>query len=824
MDRSSYFIKDKALFGTYPIQKSVKELEAHGVRYFIDLTDTNEKGIVPYTTKYEYMKYPIKDMTAPKNYKKFEEFICKVSKIIKNLKPNTSIYVHCRGGHGRAGVVVACLYIYMLNMSPDKALELTAKAHNERKVMKDKWRIMGSPQTKKQKLFVHNFFTKLQENPDRKEKCKGEYDEYIANISTLSFEEMNKAFNEEDLDLLHKIKLHIDNGYEYGDVELEDEQYDLLVDIIKKRDPKYKQPIGFKIRDDDNRVKVPYHMGSMNKIRPHIEDEVKFFKKWKKEYKSKEYIIEDKLDGVSCLIVVKNGKCKLYKRPGRDGFGADISTLLPYLTSIPSNLEDGLIVRGELIMEKKVFYKSYIKTEKRKNGYRTPRGMVAGITGAKTLRKGIKDILFVAYEKVYEDGIIGLKPSSQISELESIGFITVSKIIANYINIMELTEMLKDRKDDSPYEIDGIIVQPNLPYERNLDGNPEYAFAYKMRSEDSIKESEVKKVIWKISRRGKIKPRIELEDPVIINGYSNLYATAFNAKYVKNNNLGPGSVIRITRSGDVIPYIIEVVQGSDEPQMPNYPFKWDKNGTDIYVTNSKQNEKCIMILKHFFLTMRIKNLGESTISKLYNHGINTVFKILMSTKEDFEKVDGFGKDLALKVYSSIHNTLKNGVTITEILDGSGIFGEGIGGAISSQLLSHIPNLFTIYKTISKKDLFQLITSVPGFGPVRSQKIVDNINWADMFVQAITLFSTIKTVKLVNDNLKGKVFVFTGKRDKNLEEQIVLRGGKITGSVSKNTTALVIATTELPRSGKRKKAFSLNIPEYTKDNFITKYLE
>ena len=99
MDNSSYFIKNRALFGSFPTQESILELEDHGVRYFVDLTDlTKEKKIFAYKTKYTYINYPIDDHSIPDNIRTFSSFIIKISNIIKNLKQDQRILIHCKGG------------------------------------------------------------------------------------------------------------------------------------------------------------------------------------------------------------------------------------------------------------------------------------------------------------------------------------------------------------------------------------------------------------------------------------------------------------------------------------------------------------------------------------------------------------------------------------------------------------------------------------------------------------------------------------------------------------------------------------------------------
>lgn len=154
MDRSSFFIKNKAMFGSFPTQQAVEELEKEGVRFFVDLTHHNERKIVPYKTKYTYISYPIIDRNTPHNILEFILMIVRLSNIIYSLKSGELLYIHCKGGHGRSGVMVAVLLSYMFKLSPEKSLKFTAKYHSNRKVMREKWRLVGSPQTCQQKSFV----------------------------------------------------------------------------------------------------------------------------------------------------------------------------------------------------------------------------------------------------------------------------------------------------------------------------------------------------------------------------------------------------------------------------------------------------------------------------------------------------------------------------------------------------------------------------------------------------------------------------------------------------------------------------------------------
>lgn len=161
MDRANWFIENRALFGSFPTQESVEELESLGVRYFLDLTRPYETGAIPYKTNYNYERYPIFDHSCPLDRISFGRLIVKYGKIITNLHSGDLVYIHCRGGHGRSGLVASCLLSWIFKISPQEAMDTASKYHSQRMIMREKWRIMGVPQTRIQKNFVLSFFKPL---------------------------------------------------------------------------------------------------------------------------------------------------------------------------------------------------------------------------------------------------------------------------------------------------------------------------------------------------------------------------------------------------------------------------------------------------------------------------------------------------------------------------------------------------------------------------------------------------------------------------------------------------------------------------------------
>jgi hypothetical protein len=154
MNKTSFFIDDKAIFGGHPSQDFVEELEQIGVRHFIDLTHQDESNIKPYSTKYNRIHYPIRDLSVPNDFLSFTKFIYQICEAINLLHQGEKVYVHCKGGHGRSGIVVACIVHELIFKDVEKALDHTSLCHSKRLEMREKWRVIGSPQTEDQRQFV----------------------------------------------------------------------------------------------------------------------------------------------------------------------------------------------------------------------------------------------------------------------------------------------------------------------------------------------------------------------------------------------------------------------------------------------------------------------------------------------------------------------------------------------------------------------------------------------------------------------------------------------------------------------------------------------
>lgn len=633
-------------------------------------------------------------------------------------------------------------------------------------------------------------------------------------LNSLTYTELKKYFKTENIKTLHKLKTELDElYYNTGESYLDDQTYDLLRDIITKRDPDFKPPVGSKIRSDNNRVEIPFWLGSLDKVTP---EEPQALERWKKTNPSDSYLISEKLDGVSCLLVSDGHKISLYTR-GDGTIGANITHLLKYFKSIPKKI--GVIsVRGELIIKKSTFNKKYLRSGDQKTDsegnktYKNPRNMVASLVGVKTSRAGFEDIDFIAYEIVGDETMP--PPLDQMKTLKSLEFTTAKYKKVDNVTIDSLSKLLLQFKQDSEYDIDGIVVASNQPYDRNASGNPDYMFAFKMLLGDAIRETKVLSVEWNVSKWGQLKPVVILE-PVELSGVTINRATAYHGKYIYDNKLGPGAVVKITRSKEVIPHIVDVVKPALKPQMP-HNYTWDKNKVNIKSIDSNENIMCIKLLTAFFSKLGIKHVSEATITKMYENGLDNLLKILDASKERLVKVPGIQDKSAERIHTNIHEGFKN-VKLGLFLGASGIFGFGIGVRRIEALLLNIPDLLTVYKKKSKGELLDMITRVEGFSEITATNIVNNLKHADVLLQKMSKYMSIKEEKRTSDKMKDHVYVLTGFRDAAISNAISQNGGKTSESVSKKTTA-VIAKNVGETSGKITKARQLGIEIVSVEDF------
>jgi DNA ligase (NAD+) len=607
---------------------------------------------------------------------------------------------------------------------------------------------------------------------------------------------------------------HLFDSYHNKSVSLvSDQLFDYAYEYYQEKyKPKVKN-VGSEVKEKE-KVKLPYYMGSLDKVKPSTTE----FEKWIGKYPGP-YVISYKLDGVSSLVHKVDNKVCMYTR-GNGTYGQDISHILPYINIDTSKIINNDAIRGELVISKKNFKK--IETVMANS-----RNAVSGIINTKKPDiEMLKLIDFVAYWVIEPK----LKQSDQLKYIESKSIKCVDYAVKKIITVKILSDMLIDGRANLDYDIDGIVVIDNSKINIQVDGqNPDWGVAFKQILTDQIAEATVVDVIWEISKDKYIKPKIKINTIELL-GSEITYATAFNAKFIVDNKIGPGSIIKLIKSGDVIPYIQEILKISDskKPKMPSIKYEWNDTNVDIIATeldDESMNKIIVKKLSYFFQTLDIKYMGEGTIEKFVDNGYNDLWKILNADITKLKKIDGFGDKLVEKIYDSIDKSLINR-ELCDLMAASQIFGRGIGSKKFKLITDVYPNIIDIVN--KNGNVKEIVNNISGFDDKTTSKIVDNfklfINWLGELTKikpnVLHNYKSKEGSKDINKKFNkyaNKTIVFTGFRDKEVEIILDKIGSKVTTTISKNTDILIAAdTTE--KSSKIVKANELHVKIISKDDF------
>ena len=582
-----------------------------------------------------------------------------------------------------------------------------------------------------------------------------------------------------------------------------DNQYDIIKEYIERKYPKNQAIAKIGAPVEKNKVKLPYEMASMDKIKP----DSNALPTWVKKYKGP-YLLSCKLDGVSGMYSTEGqdeGRApKLYTR-GDGKVGQDVSNLIPLL-KLPNHKD--IVVRGEFIIPKKVFEEKY------KERFANPRNLVSGIVIAKNTDEKVNDLHFVAYEVIKPS----LKPSEQMALLKQLRHEVVMNQSLDELTNETLSDRLLDWRKSYEYEIDGVIVTDDKVHPR-ISGNPDHAFAFKMVISDQIAEAKVVDVIWNASKDGYLKPRVRIE-PIRIGGVTIEYATGFNGKFIEENKIGIGAVIEIIRSGDVIPYIKSVTQPAESGKMPDVPFKWTDKHVDIMLENIGEDatvkEKNITA---FFVELEVDGLSGGNVKRIMKAGFDSIPKVLRMTKTDYESVEGFKGKMVEKIYNGIKEKVAAANLLT-VMKASNMLGRGLGERKLRPILQHYPNILTSKESSEEK--IKMLRSIDGIGPENAKSFVTNIPTFLAFLKECDLEGKLsqnvlkESTPKVNPNvdvsnpLYGKKIVMTKIRDKEIIEYLPKVGATLEDNIKKDTFVLIV----------KSKADSSNKTKYAEENGIS----
>lgn len=600
--------------------------------------------------------------------------------------------------------------------------------------------------------------------------------------------------------LVDKI-IKANDSYRTGNPIISDSEYDIMIDELCLLDPDNDilNIVGHKVQDESRKSKLPIDMASMNKVK--TIDDIMDWTRLKRINTEHIVVITPKYDGVSLCVNEITGEA--WSR-GDGIFGQKSDEHYKLIGNKLDNLPEPWPIKGgfeytfgEVIMPKSVFIKKY------SSDFVNPRNLVAGLINSPDAREALKDCVYVKYGGVEQEDFIGYSQTKS-DILKSLNSGQDIQVPFEVMPIKDLThEKLLSlfKLWSSEFEIDGVIIevdylqtQEQLGRERSSN-NPCYARAYKSPDFEQVGDSEIIGISWNISKQGYLKPILHI-NPIKLDGVTISNVTGNNARFVKDMGLGVGAKVKIKRSGMVIPIIYEVVE-MVEFQMPDVPnIEWNENGIEL-VTMYETDDQKFKQLVSFFEILEAESFGEGVIKQLWDAGYKTVKDILDIKVSDLEKIDRFGKRKSTIVYNSIQKCTKD-VKLSKLQHATGIF-KGLGSK-KLALLEH-------FKT---KPTIDQILEIEGFAYISAKSYTDGYDAFTDFVKdlPITIESKVESVKVSND-MNGMVFVFTGVRDKNAESIIESRGGRIGGSVSKQTTHLIMKSIG-SGSSKENKAIELGI--------------
>lgn len=595
-------------------------------------------------------------------------------------------------------------------------------------------------------------------------------------------------------------------AYRSGTPIMDDAKFDMLLEQYEKlvSSDEYNN-FRNTLHETKGKVKHPYILGSLDKLKA---EEPENLLKFISSYIKNQLLVSAKIDGISCRCHYENGKLVSASTRGDGYFGIDLTDKIKFvkgINEIISFSSDNIDIRGELVILKEDF--DELSTE-----FANPRNATAGIMNRKDWNKeDISKITFVCYT------ILGTKytKEEQFKILESENFIVAKNEIIDKSKFDDITNILVSiAENDNNYETDGLVICDSK-YINEEKYRPESCKAFKINQQ--IATTQILDVIFEgPSANGTLCP-VALLDPVELGGATISRVTLHNLDIINNLNLKYGSVVKILRSGDVIPKIVNLVEnpkGSSEITLPKLcPCCGNellKDGVNLRCSNKLCKEQ---ILEQ--ITLFIKKLGVKGAAKklLERFKINT-FNDLLTFKPDKTKKSEitFNDELKLKIFSRSKQELLAAMNF-----------NGLG----ETLINKIINFYGL-DNISVNDYKPGYPD--GIGEITLQKFKDdiqtNLKFIDKLVSDSRYSYSQSDIGIIgnsinNTNKNGMSVCFTGKLNTisrtEAENKAILAGFEIK-AVNKKLTYLVTNDPDT-NSGKGKKARELGIKIISENDFL-----
>lgn len=558
-----------------------------------------------------------------------------------------------------------------------------------------------------------------------------------------------------------------------------------------------------------------------------------------------DYTLEPKLDGLTVVITYENGLLVRAATRGNGEIGDEITPNIRTIRTIPLRIPtraDGppaperLSVRGEVLFLKRDFealnkrqieagFPAYINARNTASGALKQKD--SRVTASRPLSAylyGIVDIVGKTLDTQWE----------MLEYLRDLGFPIGpnSGLYATLDDVIAQLPAWDSRRRTLDFEIDGVVIKVNnvhLARELGIAGkDPRGATAYKFPSEEV--STKLLGVTVNIGRTGKITPTGQLE-PVWVGGVTVVNATLHNYTQIAALDIRLGDTVIIKRSGEVIPYVIGPMTalrtGEETPILPpthcpfcNTAIVQLGSSVDHFCPNVRCPERIYRSIEFFVSrgAMDIEGMGPQTVKTLIDKGFIQDEADLFTLKpEPLLELEGFGQKKVDNLMGSIAAAKYR--SLGQLITSLGI--DGVGGVIANDLARAFGSLDALMNATVEQ-----IDAIEGIGDVLAQGIYDWLQdpyhrqlISKLKAAGVQMVGTQRT--LAGDQLSGKTFVLTGTLPTLTREQasdlIELHGGKITGSVSKKTSYVLMGDTP---GSKADKARELGVPILSELELLT----
>ena len=550
-----------------------------------------------------------------------------------------------------------------------------------------------------------------------------------------------------------------------------------------------------------------------------------------------EGLLSWKLDGLTVVLTYEGGELVKAVTRGNGDIGEVITPNARVFVNVPKHIpyKGHAVIRGEAVITYEEFDRINEAIDDADAKYKNPRNLCSG--SVRQLNSKItaeRNVRFYAFTLSEADGVDyeGLR-SNQMKWMAEQGFDVVEYVKVDNKSIFEAIDNYAERVHSFEIPSDGLVLTlEDLEYAATLGTTakfPRDSLAFKWADQQA--ETILREIEWSPSRTGLLNP-IAIFDPVELEGTTVKRASVHNLNIMETLKLGIGDTITVYKANMIIPQIGDNLTKSGNIELPSHCPVCD-GATEIkLMTGTKvltcTNPNCLAKqVKRFSLfvsrdALNIEGLSEQTLLKFiglgYIKSFADIFR-LENHRDEIVELDGFGKKSYDKLSSSIEKARHT--VPTRILVALGI--PGVGVTTAAQIARACENKWAKISSLSYDELI----AINGIGEVMARDYESF--FADEHNKSVVLdlvgeLDIDESYEKAGEALSGEIFVITGslehyKSRTELKKEIEAQGGKVAGSVSKNTSYLV---TNNPESGssKNKAAAELGVKIITEDEIRT----